>query len=88
MKQHSLVSLQIALVYLWKKKKERKRLAKIAAKKAKERAKKAAEKEKKRLKLLKIKNKRKAKKRKYKDLLNEAVKIIYYKEEEKRELDF
>ena len=88
MKQHSLVSLQIALVYLWKKKKERKRLAKIAEKKRKEAAKKAAEKEKKRLKLLKIKNKRKDKKRKYKTLLDEAVKIIYHKEEEKRELEF
>ena len=88
MKQHSLVSLQIGLVYLWKKKKERKRLDKIAKKKAKEKAKKEAEKEKKRLKLLKIKNKRKDKKRKYKTLLNEAVKIIYYKEEERREVEF
>ena len=88
MKQHSLVSLQISLVYLWKKKKERKRLAKIEEKKRKERAKKEAEREKKRLKLLKIKNKRKDKKRKYKTLLDEAVKIIYYKEEEKREIEF
>ena len=88
MKQHSLESLQVSLVYLWKKKKERKALAKIAAKKAKEKAKKAAEREKKRLKLLKIKNKRKDKKRKYKALLTEAVKIMYYKEEERREIEF
>ena len=88
MKQHSRESLQIALVYLWKKKKERKRLAKIAAKKAKLKAKKAAEREKKRLAALKKKEKRKTKKRKYKDLLMECVKIIYYKEEERREIEF
>ena len=80
MKQHSLVSLQIGLAYLYKKLVIRKALAKIARAKAKKKAKKKAELEKIRLKKLKIKNKRKKKKRAYKALLLEAVKIIFYKE--------
>ena len=88
MKQHSLVSLQIKLAYLWKLKKVAKAKAAAKRKKDKLKAKKKAEEEKKRLARLAKKEKRKKKKRKYKQLLLEAIKIIYYKEQDRRELEF